>query len=155
MNAISEITTILNNSSKTFELIKVAASMFKAIYFSPSAKTLIQVWNAEVKNFSNDEFKSEVNFLLNQVIIYRPNYVISDQRLYQHQITEEQHTWYIDSFVPQLIRYGVKRFGIVINEDLRQQAQLEEIIADVKKYRKEFLIPTRFFSSITKAFEWK
>ncbi len=155
MNAVSEITVILNNAPKTSELVKVASSKYKDIYVLPSAKTLIQVWNTEVKNLTNEQFEKEVNFLLEQIIKYNPQFIISDQRLYHHQITEEQHIWYIDYFVPMMVSYGVSRFGIVINEDLRLQVQLEEIIADVEEYRKEFLIPTRFFSSITEALQWK
>jgi len=154
MNGISEIAVILDKTSKTSDFVKVATSKYKDIYVSASDKTLIQVWNTEVNNLSNEQFEKEVNFLLEQIIQYKPQYVISDQRLYLHQITEEQHIWYIDNFVPIMVSYGVSRFGIVINEDLRLQVQLEEIIADVEEYRKEFLIPTRFFSSITEALQW-
>lgn len=155
MNVFSEISEILSNSFEAPDFILIASSRYKDIYFSSANRILIQVWNTNTEKLTNDEFQEEANLLLNQIIIYNPVYIITDQRLYRHYLTHEQQNWYITHFVPKLINNGILQFAIVMNENLMYQAKLEEIIDDVKKYGSENIIPTRFFSSITEALHWK
>ncbi|MCX7744612.1 MAG: hypothetical protein N2167_08630 [Flavobacteriales bacterium] len=155
MNNFSEISELLKNAPEASTLNLVASSKFKNIYVSTSDKLLIQVWNSETNLMTHEEFEEEANLLLNQVIIHKPAYVISDQRLYQHHISDKQHNWYVSEFVPKLVSSGIKKFAMIINEDLIQQVKLEEIVEDVERYQKNYYVPTRFFSTIADALQWK
>lgn len=155
MNVYSEISEILKNTSVVSTYVLVTSSKYKDIYVSAIDKIIIQVWKSEIDLLSDEEFVESANLLLNQVKIHKPNYIITDQRLYQHQISDKQHDWYVNEYVPKLVNNGIKKFAIVINEDLIQQVKLEEIIEDVEKYQNKYLIPTRFFSTIAEALQWK
>lgn len=155
MNTNSEILEILKNNTEVLTFVLAASSKYKNIYVSSTDKILIQVWNKETNLMTHDVFEEEANLLLNQVMIHKPEYFITDQRLYQHQLSDMQHHWYVNEYVPKLVSTGLKKFAIIINEDLIQQVKLEEIIEDVGKYQSKFLIPTRFFSTIAEALKWK
>lgn len=155
MNAFSEISEILNNPFGVSGFVQVATSKYKDIFVSASDKTLIQVWNTRTEKLTNDEIQEQANFLLNQVIAHTPAYIITDQRLYRHNLTYEQQNWYVTHFVPKLLSNRIFQFAFILNENLLHQAKLEEIIDDVEKFRSEFLIPTRFFTSIKEALQWK
>lgn len=154
MNAFSEISEILNNPFGVSGFVQVATSKYKDIFVSASDKTLIQVWNTRTEKLTN-EIQEQAFFLLNQVIAHTPAYIITDQRLYRHNLTNEQQNWYVSHFVPKLLSNRIFQFAFVLIENLLHQAKLEKIIDDVEKFRSEFLIPIRFFTSITEALQWK
>lgn len=154
MKANSEILEILKNTSEVATFVLAASSKYKNIYVSSNDKILIQVWSSDTNLMTHEAFEEEANLLLNVVKLYKSELIITDQRLYQHQLSDKQHDWYVNEYVPKLVSNGVKKFAIIINEDLIQQVKLEEIIEDVKKYQSKYLIPTRFFSTIAEALQW-
>ena len=152
----SEIIELLHNTSFLgYDFRLIASSKFKELYFSGTEKIIIQVWNKYISYYTENDFEEEANLLLQQVMIHKPKYIITDQRVYHYQLTDNQKYWYVNEYVPKLVSNGIKKFAIIINDNLIQQVKIEEIIEDVEKYQSKYLIPTRFFSTIAEALQWK
>ena len=78
-------------------------------------------WNETSSEMTEEEVKDEFQIILKQVEELNPDYMIADTLKFKYAINPDTQRWITRFFMADIIEMGVKKYAMLVNEDLYQR----------------------------------
>jgi len=96
-------------------------SEYSTIYLLSDMSLLYSEWNESSGDLLEDDMKEEMKVILDKVEEYKPEYVIADTKKFKFKIDSDTQRWITRFFMADIIEMGVKRYAIIVQEELFAQ----------------------------------
>lgn len=103
-------------------------SQCSTIHLLEEMSLLYTEWNETSAEITEEAVKDEFQIILKKVEDLHPEYMIADTLKFKYAINPDTQRWITRFFMADIIEMGVKKYAMIVNEDLykRYTSQDEE-----------------------------
>jgi hypothetical protein len=101
--------------------MKIYSSPASIIEYVAIQNLLKATWTVDAKSLTEDEVKHEINNVLSFAKEFHVKNIIVDSRLYPFRNNLDIQLWINHQFMPMIIEIGVKKYAILVNEQMDNQ----------------------------------
>ena len=124
-------------------------SQCSTIHLLEEMSLLYTEWNEISAEMTEEEVKEEFQVILRKVEELQPELMIADVLKFKYATSPDVQRWITRFFMADLIEMGVKKYAIIVNEELYQryedQDQEEELVEGFK---------LKYFQNKNQAMNW-
>ncbi len=128
--------------------MEIYKSDYKTTHYNESTKVMINRWTEAEMN--STIFQQEILAWVELVEKYHPKGMVANTKKFTYLITVDQQDWTNNVVFPRLIAAGMRRFAIIVNEDIMTQLALEQTMEEVAPDT----FQSKFFDDEEKAIQW-
>jgi len=128
----------------------VHSSEYSTIYLLSDMSLIYSEWNELSGDLSEEGVKGEMKVILDKVEEYNPEYVIADTKKFKYKIDSDTQRWITRFFMADIIEMGVKRYAIIVPEELF--AQLGKTTEGDEEIFDDFQV--KYFENKDQAMKW-
>jgi len=131
----------------------IYGTAYKDIYLDEANQSLLTIWNHKSELLNNEMYKKDCLKTLSLVRKYSVTNFIADVTVNRFVIPPESQSWYATEIAIQFKEAGLKKWAVIVENDLTMMGALEEIANGPSKVQGE-AISLRFFSTLQDAHYW-
>ncbi|MBE2246257.1 MAG: hypothetical protein IAE67_03270 [Candidatus Competibacteraceae bacterium] len=128
---------------------------YRMMWFSSASSVLINIWKSGTIAMNTYEFMNETHALVQSLFTHKPNYMITDHREFYMRIQDEHKAFTSYQLSPVIHKSGLKRVGIILNDNLSFMADVEELIEAGDNTASVTPLQIQKFSTLHDALRWK
>ena len=106
------------------------------IHLLEGMSLLYTEWNETSAEMTEEAVKDEFQIILQKVEELHPEFMIADTLKFKYAINPDTQRWITRFFMADIIEMGVKKYAMIVNEDLYQrysaQDEEEELVEGFK-----------------------
>jgi hypothetical protein len=121
------------------------------ITFEPETSVMESCW-VNTDSLTDQLFKEEMLAYADLALKYKPTYYLVNTVRSTYTMGLEIQEWVGLNVFPKTMHDGVRKFAIVIAEDLYAQVSISQAIEDAEAQIGQ--VPTRYFDTVEKARKW-
>ncbi len=125
------------------------SSNFTRISFENENNFQFQEW-LSTEGITEEQVKQEIMANANSVVENGAKVLLSDTRNFVFTISPELQEWIVANFFSKIIAAGLKKYAIILSEDLFSYVSIEQAVDE----NKDASVATCYFDTIAKAKEW-
>jgi len=132
---------------------EIFKSKFAIITYNEETEFLTIAYLSETEDMIDDEFK-ELIMKLNEVSeLYKPKFILSDNRKRLYAYEPDIQFWTVKKLVPTWTKYGLKKYAQVLSDDIIGKLSSIQILELANKEFPYFL-ENKIFEDFDSAIEW-